>query len=185
MRGGQTRAWVRHSPRMGVYLCELNLVLRDGLARAVEDDEARTRGSLVYRTNVKVLQLGFVELLFLVVVYGRAFKVVTLGLGHGLRLWPLGRGLLNAHGCTIPRGGCKAHGEFRVRVRAKDPGTAEVSVRGWGDRSGLLVYSGGEGACVGAKGDGTGSKAMRTGETGPRDLWKRPEATVGHAAKTG
>lgn len=95
---------------MGVYLGELDLVLGNRLPRAVEDDEARARRTLVYGANVELLQLGLVELLHLVVVDGSAFEVLTVDLGDRLRLWALCRGLLNDHGCAISCGWPKVRG---------------------------------------------------------------------------
>ena len=74
---------------MGVYLRELDLVLRDRLPRAVEDNEARARGSLVYGANEELLQLCLVKLFLLVVVYRRIVEIVTLRLGHWLRFCAL------------------------------------------------------------------------------------------------
>lgn len=85
---------------MGVYLRELNLVLRNRLPCAVKNNEARARGALVYRANEEVFQLCLVELLFLVVVYGRIVEIVTLGLGHRLWFCALCRCLLDDHDCA-------------------------------------------------------------------------------------
>lgn len=96
---------------MGVYLGELDLVLGNRLPRAVEDDEARARGTLVYGADVELLQPGLVELLHLVAVDGRALEILTLDLGHWLRVGALCRGLLNHHGCAVCCGWPKARGQ--------------------------------------------------------------------------
>ena len=63
---------------MGVMLRELDLMLRNRLPRAVEDDESRARRALVYGANEKLLQLLLVEVCLLRAVNGRPFEVVTL-----------------------------------------------------------------------------------------------------------
>lgn len=164
---------------MGVYLGELNLVLGDGLTGAVEDDEASAGGALIYGADEELFHLGLVELLHVVVVYGRIFEVVTLGLGHRLRLWALGRHVLEFHGSAVGRGWFCGRGRSPVTVQAKVPGSEQACGRrcGGGERVPWCWRRG--------LGRRTTEAWRRTTRRYRCDLWTRLEATAGHATETG
>lgn len=84
-------------------LSKLNLVLRNGLTRAVENDESCARGALVYGANVELFQLLLVELWLVRPVCGcDALEIIRLW--HWLWVCADGRGLFYAHVDSPPRG---------------------------------------------------------------------------------